>query len=181
MIDAIPFHAIPAFATPRRLQQTLMIADTGATVHMFPDRSAFISYHHSTHISVRLGNHTYTPVLGNGTAIVSLNGKCVLIRNALHVPGLRRPLHSLRAHISQKGCGFMGAKSLGGIFFYFPGAVLEVDTSKNCTLSCASLGKKVSIHDLAYAHPKTSSCSTASTDASPPTAPVPPARLGSDW
>ena len=55
---------------------------------MFPDRLAFISYHHSTHIRVCLGNNIYTPVLGTGTGIVSLNGKHALVRNALHVPRL---------------------------------------------------------------------------------------------
>ena len=106
---------------------------------MFPDRFAFISYHHSTHIRVRLGNNTYTPVLGTDTAIVSLNGKRFLVSNALHVPELRCPLYSLRAHVSQKGCGFMGAESLGGVYVYFPGFVPEVNTSKDCTLSYGRL------------------------------------------
>ena len=39
----------------------------------------------------------------------------------------------------------MGAESLGGVYVYFPGFVLEVDTSKDCTLLYAPLGKKVSI------------------------------------
>ena len=79
MLDTIPLLAIPVSATPRRLHQQLTIADTGATDHMFPDRLVFISYHHSTHIRVQLGNSTYTPVLCTGTAIVSLNGKRVLV------------------------------------------------------------------------------------------------------
>ena len=83
MLDAIPLHAIPVSATPRRLRQQLTIADTGATDHMFPDRLAFISYHHSTHIHVCLGNNTHTPVLGTGMVIVSLNGKRILVRNTL--------------------------------------------------------------------------------------------------
>ena len=181
MLDAILLHAIPSSATPHRLRQKLTIADTSATNHMFPDCLAFIFYHHSTHIQVRLGNTTFTPVLGTDTAIVSLNGKCVFVCNTLYMPGLRCPLCSLQAHVSQKGCGFMGAESLGGIFVYFHGFVLEVDTSKDCTLSYAPIGKKVSIQDLDYAQPKTSSCSAASNDAHPPTVPVPPARLGSDW
>ena len=74
VLDAIPSHAIPATAAPLALRRQLTIADTGATNHMFPDRSAFISYHKSSHVRVCLGNNTYTPVLGTGTAIVSLNG-----------------------------------------------------------------------------------------------------------
>ena len=162
---------------PRSLKKTLTIADTGATDHMFPDRSAFISYHKSSHIRVRLGNNTFTPVLGTGTAIISLNGKRVLVRNALHVPGLRCPLYSLRAHVKQKGCGFIGAETLGGVFVYFPDFILEVDTSKDCTLSYSPVGKKVSLCELDYAQPKMSSCSAAAGDAPP----QPPSRLGSDW
>ena len=45
----------------------------------------------------------------------------------------------------------MGAASLGGVYVYFPGFVLEVDTSKDCIFSYASLGKKISIQDLDYA------------------------------
>ena len=83
--------------------------------------------------------------------------------------------------VSQKGCGFMGAESLGGIFVYFPCFVLEVDTSKDCTLSYAPFGKKVSIHDLDYTQPKTSSCSAASNDTPPPPVPMPPVCLAFDW
>ena len=64
------------------------MANTGATDHMFPDRSAFISYRKSAKSCVHLGNISHTPILGEGTAIVALNGKAVLVRNALYVPGL---------------------------------------------------------------------------------------------
>jgi len=74
------------------------VADTGATHHMFPDRSAFISYHRSDR-RVRMASDTYDPVHGEGTAVISLNGHIVLIRDALHVPALRKPLYSLRAHV----------------------------------------------------------------------------------
>ena len=71
------------------------VADTGATDHMFPDKTAFISYKRISHLQVRMGNNSYLPVLGRGTVIISLNGKRVLIRHALHVPGLAVPLYSL--------------------------------------------------------------------------------------
>jgi hypothetical protein len=73
----------------------LAIADSGATDHMFPDKTAFISYKTTSHLKVRMGNNTYLPVLARGSAIVSLNGQRVLVRNALHVPGLAVPLYSL--------------------------------------------------------------------------------------
>jgi hypothetical protein len=66
----------------------LVVTDTGATDHMLPDRSAFISYKSVWHLRVRMGNNYYAPVLGRGTAIVSLNGQRLLIRNVLHVPAL---------------------------------------------------------------------------------------------
>ena len=93
----------------------LAIADTGATDHMCPERSAFISYHPvpRTMLNVCMGDKTLAPVLGKGTAIISLNGKMVIIRNVLHVSTLRTPLYSLCKHLTQRGCGFLGNGSLG--------------------------------------------------------------------
>jgi hypothetical protein len=81
----------------------LVVADTGTTNHMVPDRSAFISYKAVCNLYVQMGNNSYAPVLGQGTAIISLNGQRLLIRNVLHVPALHIPLYSLRAHIRQQG------------------------------------------------------------------------------
>ena len=78
---------------------------------MIPDKSSFISYHSVSGLNVRMGNNSYIPVLGQGTTIFGLNGKRVLIRNVLHVPGLAVPLYSLRTHMAQPGCGFFGSKS----------------------------------------------------------------------
>jgi hypothetical protein len=80
------------------------IADSGATDHMFPDKSAFISYKTTSNLKVRMGNNTYLPVLAWGSAIISLNGQRVLVRHALHVPGLAVPLYSFRANFKQRGC-----------------------------------------------------------------------------
>ena len=74
----------------------------------------------------------------------------------------------------------MGAESLWGMFVYFPGFVLEVDTSKDCALSYAPIDKKVSIHDLDYAQTKISLCNATSNDTPPPPVTAPPARPGSD-
>ena len=93
------------------------MADSGATDHMIPDRSAFISYRRVHDLRVRMGNKSYAPVLGKGTAIIALNGKKVLIRDCLHVPDLRNPLYSLRAHQRQRGCGFIGLHGHGVSMF----------------------------------------------------------------
>lgn len=47
---------------------------------MLSDRSAFISYKLVHHLCVQMGNNSNAPVLGQGMAIVSLNGKCLMIR-----------------------------------------------------------------------------------------------------
>ena len=82
-------------------------------------------------------------------AIISLNSQRLLIRNVLHVPGLWVPLYSLRAHLRQSGCGFLGSYKTG-MHVYFPGVVLTVDTSCDCHLSYQSLGKTTTISSLHY-------------------------------
>jgi hypothetical protein len=56
-----------------------------------------------------MSNNSFLPVLGRSTAVISLNGQCVLIRNTLHIPDLVMPLYSLQAHLTQCGCAFYGA------------------------------------------------------------------------
>jgi hypothetical protein len=68
--------------------EAVCCADSGATNHMFSDYSTFISYHKCSNKTVKLGNSTELPILGYGTAKFSLNGKIIMVRNALHVPGL---------------------------------------------------------------------------------------------
>jgi hypothetical protein len=130
----------------------LDVADTGATDHMFPDRSAFISYKAVWHLCVQMGNNSYAPVLGQGTAIVSLNGQRPLVRNVLHAPALRVPLYSLWAHLHQSGCGFIGSFDTG-MHVYFLGVVLSVDMSTDCHLSYKPLGKSASLLSLHYVQP----------------------------
>ena len=120
---------------------------------MLPDRLAFISYKSVRSLRVRMGNNSYAPVLGRGTAIVSLNGKRLLIRNVLHVPALRIPLYSLRAHLRQRGCGFVGSFDTG-MHVYFPGVVLSVDMSTDCHLSYEPLGKSAPLSSLHYVQPR---------------------------
>ena len=130
----------------------LVVADTGATDHMVPDRGAFISYKSVHGFCVRMGNNSFAPVLGHGTAIISLNGQRLLIHNFLHVPGLWIPLYSLQAHLCQSGCGFLGSYETG-MRVYFPGVVLTVDTSSDCHLSYEPLGKTVALSSLHYMQP----------------------------
>jgi hypothetical protein len=100
-----------------------------------------------------MGNNSYAPVLGRGTAIISLNGQCLLICNVLHVLALRVPLYSLWAHLRQPGCGFVGSHDTG-MHVYFPGVVLSVDMSTNCHLSYAPLGKSAPLSILHYVQPR---------------------------
>ena len=65
-----------------------------------------------------MGNKSLAPVCGVGTAVFSLNGKKIMVRNCLHVPALRNPLYSLRSHLLQKGCGFIGDADMGGMYVY---------------------------------------------------------------
>ena len=130
-----------------------VVADTGATDHMVPDRGAFISYKSIHGLRVHMGNNSFAPVLGWGTAIISLNGQRLLIRNVLHVPGLRVLLYSLRAHLCQSGCIFLGSYETG-MQVYFPGVVLTVDTSSDCHLSYESLGKSALLSSLHYVQPR---------------------------
>jgi hypothetical protein len=131
----------------------LIVADTGATNHILPDRLAFISYKSVWHLRIRMGNNSYAPVLGRRTAIVSHNGQCLLIRNVLYIPVLQVPLYSLRAHLHQSGCKFIGSFATG-MHVYFPGVVLSVDMSTNCRLSYEPLGKSAPLSSRHYVQPR---------------------------
>jgi hypothetical protein len=77
---------------------SLLVADTGATDHMLPNKSAFISYYPISGRHVRMGNNSFAPIVGHGTVVITLNGKKILIRKCLHALDLRNPLYSLWAH-----------------------------------------------------------------------------------
>jgi hypothetical protein len=100
-----------------------------------------------------MGNNSFVPVLGRGTAIFALNGKRILVRNVLHVPGLAVPLYSLRTHVTQCGCGFFGTEE-SGFLVYFPTFVLQVDTAVDCHLSFSPLGHAAPLHSLDYVQPR---------------------------
>jgi hypothetical protein len=134
------------------LHGRLAVADMGATGHMVPNKSCFISYKSVSGLSVWMGNNSYVPVLNRGTAIFALNGKRILVRNVLHIPGLAVPLYSLRTHITQHGCGFLGTNELG-FLVYFPTFVLLVDMAMDCHLSFDPLGRSAPLHTLHYVQP----------------------------
>jgi hypothetical protein len=142
--------AIPT--TSNGTPSCLVVADTGATDRMVPDRRAFISYKSVRGLRVRMGNNSFAPVLGRGTAIILLNGQRLLIQNVLHVPGLWVPLYSLHTHLCQVGCGFLGSYKTG-MHVYFPGVVLTDDTSLDCHLSYNPLGKMVPLSSLHFVQP----------------------------
>jgi hypothetical protein len=161
----------------------LAVADTGATDHLVPDKSCFISYKAIPGLSVRMGNNSFAPVLGCGPAIFALNVKRVLIRHVLHVPGLAVPLYSLCTHVTQRGCGFFGTKE-SGFLVYFPTFVLSVDTAVDCRLSFDPLGQSAPLPTLDYVQPHSpaavypSEVSPALSNATP--SPVSPALVEDD-
>jgi hypothetical protein len=93
LLNNPPVHSIAPFTSLNRNRTSPLVADSGATDHMLPN--AFISYYPVEGRRVCRGNNSFTPILGHGTAIISLNGKKILIQNCLHVPDLRNPLYSL--------------------------------------------------------------------------------------
>jgi hypothetical protein len=77
---------------------SLLVADTGVTDCMLPDKSAFILYQPFTGRQVHMGNNSFAPILGWGLTVIAINGRQILIQDCLHISDLRNPLYSLRAH-----------------------------------------------------------------------------------
>ena len=97
-----------------------------------------------------MGNKTVALVIGRGSAIISLNGKLVLICDVLHVPALRSPLYSLRAHFKQRGCGFIGDNTMGCMYVYFPTFILHVNDTHDCHLNYVLIGRDGQLSMLDY-------------------------------
>jgi hypothetical protein len=129
------------------------VANTGATDHMLPKKSAFISYKAIFNLQVQMGNAAFIPVLSRGSAVISLNGQRVLVGNALHIPNLVVTLYILHIHLTQCGCSFYGAYE-GGMLVCFPTFVLTVDTSTDCLLSYEPLGRCAPLNTLHYVQPQ---------------------------
>jgi hypothetical protein len=133
--------------------QGLVVAEPGANNHMLPDALAFTSYKKVTNLSICMGIISFVPVLGRGIAVFSLNGKRVLVRNTLHVPGLAIPLYSLCAHLHQPGCGFIRMFE-DGFHVYFLSFDLSVNMSSDCHLTFKSLGTSTPLATLHYVQPQ---------------------------
>jgi hypothetical protein len=167
LLNSHPAHSFPASLDHCRVWTSLLVADTRATDHMKPDKLAFISYYLITGCHVRMGNNSFAPILGHGSAIVSLNGKRVLIRDCCHVLDLRNPLYSLRAHQHQRHCGSIGMYGLG-MYIFFQTFILEVDTSTDCHLQYEPIGHSAKLADLDYVQPKKAKACSALVTVAPP-------------
>ena len=103
-------------------------ADSGATNVMLPDYYVFISYHKYFHCFAILDDSTKLPILGKGTTVFSLNGKTIMVQDAIHVPSLRAPLYSLRKHKTIHGYGTFSLHHVGS-YILFPNFSLRTDDS----------------------------------------------------
>ncbi len=148
-----PAHSIAIPSLPDCHPLSLLVADTGATDHMLPDKSAFISYRPVVYRWVRMGDNSFAPILGTGFVVIAVNGKCILIQDCLHVPALRNPLYSVHAHQWQHGCSFLGMHNLG-IYVFFPTLIVKVDTATDCHLSYKPIGHSGKLPSLDYVQPK---------------------------
>ena len=138
---------------------------------MIPDKSVFISCRPVSGRRVRMGNNSFAPILGSGSAVIAINGKGILIMEGLHVPALRNPLYSLRAHQRQHGCGFIGMQGLG-MYIFFPSFIVEVDTATDCHLSYAPICRAAKMSSLDYVQPIQAQTSASATVSTPPPAPA---------
>jgi hypothetical protein len=68
--------------------QFSLIADSGATSHMFPDCGMFISYKVPPGSYVILANKQKGPNPGIGDVCLNMGGFTVILTNVLHVPSL---------------------------------------------------------------------------------------------
>jgi hypothetical protein len=137
---------------------------------MIPNKSAFISYRPVSDHRIPMRNNSFAPILGTGLAIISLNGKCILIQDCLHVPALPNPLYSLRAHQRQHGCSFIGMHQLG-MYVFFPSFIIEVVTATDCHLLYKPIRQSTTMSTLDYIKSIQTS-STASNTAVNPSAPA---------
>jgi hypothetical protein len=150
---------------------SLLVADTGAMDHMIPHKLAFISYKPATGRRARMGNNLFAPILRTGLAIISINGRRILICDCLHVSALRNPLYSLRAH-RQHGCGHIGMHQLG-MYIFCPSFIVKVNTDTHCHLSYEPIGRSTSTNKLDYVQPvQAPSPSASTTAATTPSAPT---------
>ncbi len=154
-------HVASASFGPR---SSIVIADSGATDHMWNDYSAFTSYHPTTSKHVTLADNTTAPVAGIGAIKILLDGYVSGLHNVLHVPTLRMSLYSLRAHRRMIGCGFIGDNDKFHV--YFPSFVATVDASMDSYIKYKPLGRSSSRpYDFLQPREITASATATPTDA----------------
>ena len=81
---------------------------SGATEQMLPDYFSFLSYrpYMDPNNYALLRDEYRSNIAGRGTAVFTMNGHYVLVRNALHAPSLWVPLYSAQRHRTQPGCAY---------------------------------------------------------------------------
>ena len=131
----------------------LEVADSGATDTMLPDYAVFLSYRKQANCWVTLGDDTKLPILGEGSAKIKLNGKVVILRRCLHVPGLHNPLYSLRKHRKMPGYGTYSDYDHGA-FILFPRFTLQIDDSVNNFISYEPIGRSDPHVSIDYCEPR---------------------------
>ena len=63
-----------------------------------------------------------------------MNGRLVLVRNALHVPSLQSPLYSTQRHPTQPGCAYYSDNTVVNLPL-LPTMVIDVDSTTDNTVS----------------------------------------------
>ena len=82
---------------------------------------------------------TKLPILGEDTSVFSLNGKTIMVWDAVHVPGLRALLYSLRKHKFMPGCRIFSLYNVGS-YILFHNFAIRIDGSVDNILSYKSIG-----------------------------------------
>ncbi|MGH3054873.1 MAG: hypothetical protein ACRDL7_07830, partial [Gaiellaceae bacterium] len=120
------------------LPTAMMIVDSGATRHMIPDQSAFVSYIPSEGAAVTLADKSRVSCRGHGRAVISLDGHIIMLSDCLHVPDLRAPLYSVRQHRRLPGCAFIADHRQ--CLLTFPSFFVTIDDSDDCVIPYRLIG-----------------------------------------
>lgn len=109
-----------------------IVPDSGATAHMLKYLLYFVGgdYRRCKNSFVILGDSKQVPVLGYGTARIKIDGRVIILQNALHIPELESNLLSATRHGSNSsGCAFL--ISNGVMHLTFPKFTITQDVPSN--------------------------------------------------
>ena len=88
-----------------------------------------------------------------GTAVISLNGKWIIICHALHVSFMKTPLYYLTRHCLQPGCGiYVNQKQ--EMMILFPEFIIQDDKPVDHTVSYQPIVRSLKNQQLAYVEPR---------------------------